>query len=313
MKINVKKAFLFSLIFSLSGSLCFAQNEKEKTVLSNEEPKNEENIDDKKKPLIPEWEYILNSSSFLHSYSYKDENLEHLVLHEKKNKSERSLVQHSGKKLKRLFYDEHLNLFCVEWWKISSKVAESSLEKITYYFYSEENSKSVMAGKNYQVETKEFLIDKNSFIQSFYNAQNFLVERNEYEIIVNDKNENISYSKNYSDLNFPTRLVYSFFYNYDDNGNIIEENETHYEYRTLQSIKSNKITVRKNIYEYTSDSIPPNTSFYENNILRMKTIYSSEHNYIQNIYFDNNNYIKTQYYKGVKVSEVLYSDGKAYE
>lgn len=266
-----------------------------------------------KKSVIPEYEHILDSSSRLHMFTYKDENLEHFAVHNSKKSGERSLIQHSGKKTKRFFYNEQLKLVCVELWNIEKKAADSSLEKITYYFYTTDIAKTKYSKRDFSIEVKEIALKDNKLFQFFYDVSGLLIEKNEYLIMGVDEKHKIEVSEKYKELPFPLRREYSFFYKYDSAGQIISEEEIHNEYRNEFALRINKTTTRKNVYEYVDSSCPPVTSFYENNILRMKTIYSSEKDYVQNIYFDSNNYVKVQIKDGRKISEVFYIDGKAYE
>lgn len=115
-----------------------------------------------KKNIIPEYEHILDSSSRLHMFTYKDENLEHFAVHNSNKSNARSLIQHSGKKTKRFFYDDQLKLSCVELWNTGKKVADSSLENITYYFYSSDLLKTVYSKRDFYIESKEIsLKEKN--------------------------------------------------------------------------------------------------------------------------------------------------------
>ena len=266
-----------------------------------------------KKNIIPEYEHILDSSSRLHMFTYRDENLEHFAVHNSKKSNARSLIQHSGKKTKRFFYDDQLKLSCVELWNTGKKVADSSLENITYYFYSSDLLKTVYSKRDFYIESKEISLKEKKLLQSFYDVNGFLIEKNEYSILGVDEKHKIEVSDKYKELPFSVRREYSFFYKYDSAGQIVSEEEIHNEYRTESALRVNKTTSRKNIYEYLESNCPPVTTFYENNILRMKTIYSSQKDYFQNIYFDNNNYVKVQYKDGRKISEIFYIDGKAYE
>ncbi|MCQ2600338.1 MAG: hypothetical protein MJ184_03150 [Treponema sp.] len=266
-----------------------------------------------KKNIIPEYEHILDSSSRLHLFTYKDENLEHFAVHNSNKSSGRSLIQHTGRKTKRFFYDDQLKLFCVELWNIEKKVADSSLEKITYYFYTTDIAKTKYSKRDFSIEVKEIALKDNKLFQFFYDVSGLLIEKNEYSIMGVDEKHKIEVSDKYREIPFSLRREYSFFYKYDSAGQIVSEEEIHNEYRTESALRVNKTTTRKNIYEYLDSNCPPVTTFYENNILRMKTIYSSEKDYVQNIYFDSNNYVKVQFKDGRKISEVFYIDGKAYE
>lgn len=301
MKLRAHKLhILFFAVILCSLNLYAQQN--------NQEEKKAET----KKNVIPEYEHILDSSSSLHMFTFKDENLEHLVLHQLKTSAQRSLIQTSKNKTKRYFYGDDLRLFCVENWMIGKKVSESYLEKITYYFYGDENSRTQYSNKKFDMESKEYNI-KNNVITQIYYENGHIIEKNQYFIVGVTDEDKLSLTSTYKEIPFSIRREYSFFYSYDSAGQVIAEEEIHNEFRNNTTLRVDKTSVRKNIYEYLNADCPPVTTFYENNILRMKTIYSSEKDYVQNVYFDDNNYVKVQIKDGKKVSEIFYLDGKAYE
>lgn len=266
-----------------------------------------------KKTIVPSFEQIIDSSNQLHFYIWKDENLEHLVLNNSAKKNETKIIHNSAKKTTRLFYDSNHKLTCSEFWTIGKTSSESFLEKIIYYFYSDGNLHEELNMQTYFLETKEFDVKKKKYFQTFYDSQNKVLEKNEYSIIMKDENEKINFTKSYKEIDFPIRKDYSFFYKYDKDSNILQEEEIHQEYKTEFSMRPYKTNTRKNVYEYLENDCPPSISFYENSILRMKTVYSAQKDYIQNIYFDNQSYIRIQVVAGKRVSEIYYVNGVAYE
>lgn len=257
------------------------------SVYSQEE--DEENKADK--PVVPEYENIIDSSRFLHIHSYKDENIEHLILHKGLN-NKKSASYYSNNKLKRFFYNESHRLSRVEYWTTGKTVKDSSLIKKQLYTYNEEDS-----GVSLVIEELD-LVNKK-LVKSYYDASNVPVKRDIYSCF---------------DLEGETvkepRIEYEFSYGYDGERRLILEKEKHYLYRTPEAKKVLKTVSRKNLYEYLRVDCPPVTSFYEDEVLRMKTVYSSENSYVQHIYFDNDNYVKVQYRDGKKVSEKFYAGGK---
>ncbi len=63
-------------------------------------------------------------------------------------------------------------------------------------------------------------------------------------------------------------------------------------------------------YVYTGSSSKPDTFYYEDGMLRTKTEYSAENDWVQTTYFSSHYSISASYRNGVKVSESVYSDGK---
>ncbi|MBQ0002028.1 MAG: hypothetical protein KBT21_00680, partial [Treponema sp.] len=102
------------------------------------------------------------------------------------------------------------------------------------------------------------------------------------------------------------KLSYSYIYKYDEQERIVLDSVFHYEYRNLYSRKISKKSYRKNVYDYVRADCPPVTSFYENDVLRMKTVYTSKNDYVTFVYFDNNSYVKVEYKNTKKYSETFY-------
>ncbi|MBQ9538542.1 MAG: hypothetical protein IJU95_04670 [Treponema sp.] len=63
-------------------------------------------------------------------------------------------------------------------------------------------------------------------------------------------------------------------------------------------------------YVYTAMSSRPNVFYYEDGMLRSKTEYTAENDWIQTTNFSSHYSIRASYKNGVKVSESVYSDGK---
>lgn len=311
MNLKVEKKYLFIIILLVSAFNSYTEN-KIKTESKSQSQSKEEKTE-VKKTVIPEYQDILDSSGRLHVFYYKDENIENLTLNNPKNSNQRSVTISSKEKTRRLFYDSNYRLNCAEYWTIKDKSSESGLNKIVYYFYNDGSNLSEIGKFQYVMETKEYLVNEKKYIQVFYDVKNRVVEKNEYVFITDEDKLNFRFTKSYIETDIPYRREYSFLYKYDQENNIQSEEEFHLEYRSSHSIKNPKINVRKNTYEYIMTEVPPVTSFYENNILRMKTVYSSEKDYVQTVYFDNDTYVKVQYKEGKKVSETFYVEGRAYE
>lgn len=268
-------SILLLLIFNFAA---FSQEEVQK---QNEE----------EKIVIPEYENIIDSSKFLHLHSYKDENVEHLILH-KNARNKKTASYYSNNRLKRFFYNDSLKLELVEFWTTGKTVKESALVKKQLYTYYQDDSEL-----SFLMEEHDFV--KKQIERNYYNKADVLVKKDIFSFFETDD----------SKISEP-RIEYEFSYGYDAEGRLISEKEKHFIYRTAQTKRVLKTVSRRNTYEYLRADSPPVTSFYEDDVLRMRTVYSSENSYVQYVYFDNDNYVKVQYKDGKKILEKFYAGGK---
>lgn len=270
----------------------------------------QENAEKETTEQIPQYEHILDASNALHLFSYKDENLEKLVLHALDDKAEHVVTYNSGSKLSRFFYSKDFELERVEKWNIGKKVSESSLLTVTYYNDSNGKVKSTYGNFAYDYQTQEFDIENNFLVESFFSQEGFLLEKNTYSIIGVDEENKLKVGGKNPKLDFPTRRENSFLYSYDSNNQIVQEEEIQLEYRTPQALRFFKQSSRKMVYQYNGEDFPSVTMFYEDNILRMRTVYKSQNDYTQYIYFSANSYVVVQYEKSQKISEQFFVEGE---
>ncbi|MCR5620876.1 MAG: hypothetical protein K6G18_03380 [Treponema sp.] len=90
-------------------------------------------------------------------------------------------------------------------------------------------------------------------------------------------------------------------YSYDSQGRLASESS---------SAGSGGIPATRTRYVYTSVSSKPDTFYYEDGMLRTKTEYSAENDWVQTTYFSSHYSISASYRNAVKVSESVYVDGK---
>lgn len=89
-------------------------------------------------------------------------------------------------------------------------------------------------------------------------------------------------------------------YAYDDQGRLVSESD----FSNYRGVPDTKMR-----YSYTEFSSKPNTFYYENGMLRVKTEYSGEEDWIETTYFDRHYNIQAIYKNGRKVGENVYTDG----
>ncbi|MBP5402919.1 MAG: hypothetical protein J6Y36_07170 [Treponema sp.] len=274
-----------------------SDNSESKEITEQSEKDSGDKSDSKDKEIIPEYDYILDKSEHLHLHTYKDENVEYLSVNKNAVKHSRSVVIYSNKKMKRYFYDKDFYLDYIEVWTGGEKSSDYKIEKVITY----KNLKNTDGSGSLFYEVCELDSKNKTYTVNVYNNRHLLFEKNEYDVSDLTFTEKGSYSGEI----LPSKKTYAFLYKYDELERITFESETHYEYYK-NSKKVKKKNVRKNIYEFVRYGCPPDKTFYENDVLRMKTVYTSEDDYVQYVYFDNDVYVKVDYKHGRKYSEIFY-------
>lgn len=314
----IKKLFLiFMILFSVSSFSLFSQEKdnsqgaavNENSINTEDELKtsDEKNDADKEKKsdekeIIPEYESIIDESNRLHLFSYKDENLEYLTINNRSS-DRKTVTVFSNDKIIRYFYDSDFYLAKVENWKSGKTSADGVLEKVSFYEYLNKKNKDGTENQNvYSKKIMTYDLIKKQLTESYFNKEGLLFEKYIYNF-VDTEDKALIYKDKYKNKN---RITYSYVYKYDSQNRIILDSVFHYEYKNEITKNVLKKSLRKNIYEYARVDCPPVTSFYENDILRMKTVYSSKDDYVIFVYFDNNTYVKAEYLNSKKYSEIFY-------
>ena len=253
--------------------------------------------DSDNKVKIPKYEYILDESNSLHIHSYEDENVEYLTVNKSKFVEGRTVVIFSKQNLKRFYYDKDFYLEHVEIWKTAEKAADYKIKKKIYYEYEDKG----LAYKTFEIDYENEL-----YTEYVYSEKKLLLEKTEYDI----KDLNIKPEDRTIDRNkMQKKMIYYYLYKYDEKERILMESETHLEYYK-NSVREKKRNTRKNIYEYIRVDCPPSKTFFENDVLRLKIVYTSKKDYVQNVYFDNDTYVRTEFVNARKHLEVFYVSGE---
>lgn len=296
LKINFKKCFLFFfyLVVILSFSFSDGIVDKEKS---------------EKNDIVSEYSYYIDSSNRLHIHSYKDENLEILLLNQNNYKKGKTVTFVSNDKLYRFFYNDKLVLNLIEKWNVGKTSAETFLERIILY-------KEELLENEFKVKIEYDLINYKS-IETVYNKNNLINSKTHFLYLIpsTQTKDNISYDKLKS---YKSRVESKIQIKYDSENRVIEEQESVFKYANPDSLSASKIINKKNLYQYEKVGVPATLLYYEDNMLRMKTVYTEYNSYIQEIYFDIDSYIKITYDKGKKKNESLFinkilEDSKDYD
>ncbi len=98
---------------------------------------------------------------------------------------------------------------------------------------------------------------------------------------------------------------------YDDERRLVAEETTTYSYgRTATGREKVETDVIKKFYAYDGlGGAKPDISYFENEKLRMRTVYESENVYNEMMYFDGGFMVQVRYENGSKVREIVSVDG----
>lgn len=264
--------------------------EKIAQAISNEALKAQSAEVEQEKKYLDEYENLA-------FYSYGEESLSVQNYENKK-----VLFRSDKKNAVRFFYDDKMRLLKKENWDISGGFSGAKNKEVQEFFYSDENiakpEKSVITS---DLEKYEILYDLSGRI----------VESKNFELYKDD--ENAQNNQNQNNQSEKTEKKYLFTgkttWKYSDSGKILEKYSEEYEYNAKKT-KITKTFSKKEVYEYKIQDGNPDYYYYENEILRMSTVYSALDSYVQTMNFDNNFVVESYFENGKRKRELLYLNGR---
>lgn len=187
----------------------------------------------------------------------------------------RVLTSIANGELQRRFYDEDFRLSKIEYWQIASSSAQSKMWRRRTYAFSAEGKVSEMHENDFDAQTASI---------TFFNPDG--------KIRSSRKN------------NLPGGALDSFeifTYEYDDESRVLQENRQVFR---VQGGKQKRVLSQRVVNKYSGANLSE-TSFYENSVLRIRTVYTDSENYVQTTYFDGGFAVRDFYENGVKVYSTL--------
>ena len=187
----------------------------------------------------------------------------------------RVLTSIANGELQRRFYDEDFRLSKIEYWQIASSSAQSKMWRRRTYAFSAEGKVSEMHENDFDAQTASI---------TFFNLDG--------KIRSSRKN------------NLPGGALDSFeifTYEYDDESRVLQENRQVFR---VQGGKQKRILSQRVVNKYSGEKLSE-TSFYENSVLRIRTVYIDSENYVQTTYFDGGFAVRDFYENGAKVYSTL--------
>ena len=240
---------------------------------------------------------IFDSEQNLSLFSFNDE-----ILAIQKRDNKNILVSSDDKKTIRRFFDEKSRVYKKEIWDISGSFQNSYLKNEELYFYDEEKT----------VPSSATLLEENFKYKLTYNETGKVVASEKYEYIPDTKaaeNEQETKKSNVLDKGDNYILRSKTNWKYNDEGKIIEKLFSEYEYKKVNKTKKTLTSTKKDVYEYKIKDVMPDYYYYENDVLRMKTIYSNEDSYVTTFYFDDGFVVDSVYENATHTKDIFYSNG----
>lgn len=220
---------------------------------------------------------IIDSKNRLKNLEYGQE----IFVTQKTNEKE-IIIHADGTKVVRNIYDLQFRLVQKEIWEISG-IKDSKLVLKEVFEY--EGTTNIV--KNRAVKSED--TEKNII----YN-ENGLPQKNQTYSIFGEK-----------------KLLQSeTIWKYNKDGKITEEENIEYKYID-EKLESK--SAKKQVFIYNDSDgkkeLPPDYEYYENDVLKMRTEYSSKSDYVTKIYFDDGFVVSAYYKDNVKIKDVYSING----
>jgi hypothetical protein len=192
-------------------------------------------------------------------------------------------ISTEGKHLVRRYFDGIMRLMKKETWTINTTAADSVKDRTDTYSY---DGDSLEPGASVSVM-------KNSRIETLYGAAGKPETVKGYE----------------TDDGGMKRITSATEWKYTGDGKIAEEKCTVYQYKKGKKKPAGQYE-RREVYEYPAKNRNPDYYYYEDGVLHMKTVYTSDDAYETTLVFSGGYTVTADYAHGRKVKEVFLKDGE---
>ena len=193
----------------------------------------------------------------------------------------RALTSIADGELQRRFYDENLRLSKIEYWQIASSSAQSKMRRRLEYSFDADGKVSDRRENDFDAQTASV---------TFFNA---------------DGKIRSSRKNNLLDGKLDSFEI--FTYEYDGEGRVLQERRQIFR---MQGEKQKRVLSQRSVNKYSGESLVE-TSFYENSILRLRTVYTDSENYVQTTYFDGGVAVRDFYENGQKISSAFSNEKRS--
>lgn len=193
------------------------------------------------------------------------------------------IVKSSGQNISRSFYNLQYQLYKKEEWQIKS-VKDAQLIKTENFTFSQETGKVI----------KKKIITDSTVENISYNTEGNPSSSEKYAVVK---------GKNY--------ILQERSWTYDSENRVLTDLQTEYNYKDENYKKLDYSFKKKYEYSYNAEEIPPDVTYYENGLLKMKNLYTTvKGQYCSWVYFDENLSIKSYYEDDIRVRDEYFNGGR---
>lgn len=191
------------------------------------------------------------------------------------------IIEKNEKSVSKSYYDDLYRVIKKEHWSIG-KLLDSKISKTELFEYYDDTLVSKSKTEITEAEKKVSVFNKNGFVEKI----------EEYSIFEN---------QNY--------LISETNLSYDEKDRINEKTETKYIYDEEYKMKPTVNTKRFVYHNKENEELPADYEYFENDILKIKVVYSeTKGNFTQEIFFDNMS-VKSFYEDNLLKKDIYYIDG----
>lgn len=224
--------------------------------------------------------HITDSSERLSFFLWGDE-----VLSVNNSGLSKTVVLSDSKKIIRKQFDSQIRLIKKEIWN-KGKDNSGKPETVQTFTY----------GTGEKPLSSEILSDTDKHILK-YNESGKVLSSENYKLYKKNEKSNGRYY-------MESRTEWA----YNDKGKIITKSSVFFEFNKIYT-ELKKTFYKKEVFEYkVSDSVP-DYYYYEDNVLRLSTIYSGEDSYITTMNFDDGFVVESVYVDGKRKKDIYYLNG----
>lgn len=222
---------------------------------------------------------LVNSLNKIRLFEFGEEKLE-----VNSKESKKSLVSVNSQTFTLSSYDENARLSEIVEWKNAQNSESSIMLKKTSFSYED----------GFDLDGKSIIKSSRKTVQDFQEKTLTVTLYN--EDLLPTRSQKFSLDENQN----RTRLQSSAF-DYDEEKRVVQYREINY-YKADNFIDAISRLSKKYVYKYSMENSNPDLEYYENNVLRLKTQYLNEQDYIETAFFDNNIKVESRYENNVKIS-----------
>lgn len=195
------------------------------------------------------------------------------------------LVFSDPKKIVRKTFDESMRLFKVEEWKKGEKA--SGNPAVVHTFSYSEGSKPV---------SSEMISETEKHVFSFDNKGKVILSENYKQFRKSEKVKPRFYKESQTE------------WTYNDKGKVITKSSLFFDFNKIYTEVTGKSS-KKEVYEYKINDSIPDYFYYENDVLRLSTVYSGETSYITTMFFNDGFVVESVYENNKRKKDIYYLNG----